>query len=166
MQTCSCPLFHIDHFNKLGLPSSSEIQRLIFVSWRNVWTAICTVILWHLNWIMFAYVLQQCLFLYTNLKIMFKLQMNNIRQSHLLQGLCQPILWQQGRRRAQRHLQTDSNRCASNVPPCWPLPTASRTGDGWKDPLHMGHQVSTSPGGSNFRESPYSLNLQARLATL
>ena len=59
-----------------------------------------------------------------------------------MQGLCQPILWQQRRGRAQRHLQTDSNRCASNVSPCWSVPAKTGAGDGWKDPLHLGHQVS------------------------
>ena len=77
------------------------------------------------------------------MNIVQQYKLKNINQPCLLQGLCQPILWQQGRGCAQGHLQTDSNRRASDVPPCWPLPAAPGTGDGWKDPLHLGHQVST-----------------------
>ena len=60
----------------------------------------------------------------------------------IFQGLCESILRQQGGGRAQGHLQTDRNRCSSNVPPGRSLPAKDGARDGGKNPLHLGHQVS------------------------
>ena len=50
MQPYFCPPFHIDHLNKLGLPPSSEIQKLNFLCLEEVFK-LQNALFWFCSWI-------------------------------------------------------------------------------------------------------------------